>query len=111
MPQIIEISSIEELDGLLEKNNKHIVIFKHSTSCPISAKAYSEFKEFVANAHSGTYVLVKVIEHRPVSNEIAERFQVKHESPQVLHVNDGNVMWHDSHRRITKEELLRRLSR
>jgi bacillithiol system protein YtxJ len=48
---------------------------------------------------------VKVIESRPVSNEIATEMHVKHESPQVLLIRDQEVLWHTSHWNITFEKL------
>lgn len=49
--------------------------------------------------------VVKVIEDRPVSNEIAARLGVKHESPQAILVRSGKAVWHASHGRITAAAL------
>lgn len=74
-------------------------LFKHSTTCPISASAYRRVAGYVAEEGAGAppMYLVKVIESRPVSNEIAARLGVRHESPQVLLVQGGKVVWHASH--------------
>lgn len=46
-----------------------------------------------------------VQESRPLSNEIMNKFNIQHESPQCLLVNDGSVTFHASHFSITKEAL------
>jgi bacillithiol system protein YtxJ len=48
---------------------------------------------------------------RPVSNEIARRFGVRHESPQVLVLRDGGIAWHASHFRVTREGIASALAR
>lgn len=48
---------------------------------------------------------MKVIEDRPVSNEIAARLGVKHESPQAILVRGGKAVWHASHRQVTAANL------
>ena len=76
-----------------------MLIFKHSTSCPTSAAAYNRFMKYAAEkgeALPRTY-LVKVIESRPVSNAIAARLGVTHQSPQIILVKDEKALWSASH--------------
>ena len=49
--------------------------------------------------------MVLVIEDRPVSNHIAEEFEIKHESPQILLFDDGKVSWSTSHWKITRDSI------
>jgi bacillithiol system protein YtxJ len=51
------------------------------------------------------YVLVKVIESRPVSNQIAEDTSVKHESPQILYIDKKQKVWTASHWSVTKAHI------
>jgi len=52
--------------------------------------------------HAGVPVyLVRVVEDRPVSDYIAERTGVRHESPQVIVLRAGKVRWHASHGGVT----------
>ncbi|TYP76523.1 bacillithiol system protein YtxJ [Paenibacillus methanolicus] len=51
------------------------------------------------------YVLVKVIESRPVSNRIAEDLGVKHESPQIIYVKDRAKYWTASHSAVTSAHM------
>ncbi len=68
---------------LAENRSKKAILFKHSTTCPISAAAYREVEKFEQQSDA-PIALVRVIEERPLSNAIAERFGVQHQSPQVL---------------------------
>ncbi len=98
-----QLTSIEEMNEFVKQSGTHF-LFKHSTTCPISAKAYDEFQAFVSDSDTSASV-VYVIEHRIVSNQIADDFDIKHESPQVFLLEDGHVKWHTSHWKITKNAL------
>ncbi|MDH4063436.1 MAG: thioredoxin family protein, partial [Acidobacteriota bacterium] len=68
----------------------------------ISAQAHAEIGDWLAVGGGALPVyLVSVREHRAVSTTIAERFGVRHESPQLLLVHGGVVRWHGSHFRVT----------
>ena len=85
---------------------KPILLFKHSTTCPISARAFQQFKAFLETADQDlNCYLVKVIEDRPVSNQIAEVTGVKHESPQIFLIQDKKVLWNTSHSNISVESI------
>lgn len=103
-----EIDTLEQWNELLDASRQQpVVIFKHSTTCPVSANALSEFDQYL-EAHpddTTTYALVKVIESRPVSNQIAEDTGVKHESPQIILLRDGQKYWTASHWSITVEHM------
>lgn len=99
-----ELTTVEELDRFLQENPE-AVLLKHSTTCPISSQAYDEFMKYAEQEGIKPWALVIVQTARPVSNEIAERFSVKHESPQVLYVKNDSVAWHTSHWNITEKNL------
>ncbi len=81
------------------------LLFKHSTSCPISAAAFAEYEAF-ARAHpevpSGW---IEVVAQRPLARAVTERTGVRHESPQALLLSGGVVRWHASHSAITAASL------
>lgn len=93
-----EIIDIEQWQQILATSNDHpVVVLKHSTTCPISAAAYREFTSLeLQHAY-----MVKVIEHRDVSNEIAKDVQVQHASPQVIIIQNGQATWQATHYHIT----------
>lgn len=97
------LKSIGEFYNFLEKNEKQL-LFKHSTSCPISAKAYSEFKEVLeGNGIPSAVILVR--EDRVVSNEVEKHFGITHQSPQIFLIEDGKVSWNASHTKISKKTI------
>jgi bacillithiol system protein YtxJ len=95
----------EDLQAWLSANqNERVVLFKHSTTCPISAAAYEQVIKFEEQTKT-PIALVRVIEERALSNDIAAQFGVRHQSPQALVIDHGKVTWHDSHYQITQASL------
>ncbi|QUG40721.1 bacillithiol system redox-active protein YtxJ [Psychrobacillus sp. INOP01] len=103
MVNYTEITSVDQWKEVLKQSSeKPVVVFKHSTTCPVSAHAYGEFSAFEKPMDC---YLVKVIEHRPVSNEISIDLGIQHESPQAFLIVNGKAKWNASHWKITKKEL------
>jgi monothiol bacilliredoxin len=108
---IVDLLQDHDLEQLLHKSKTDpVIIFKHSTQCPISTQAYEEFVDFAEGARNLTCGAVLVIENRRLSSTIAERFGVRHESPQALLIKDGRVVWHASHWSITSDALTEALA-
>lgn len=106
------LCGVDELDGVLaESGGRDVLLFKHSTTCPISASAYRRVAAWLgeAGAAAPAVYLVKVIESRALSNEIAARLGVRHESPQVILVRGGQAVWHASHGGIDGAAIQRAL--
>lgn len=81
------------------------VIFKHSTSCSLSAMAHAELRRYLERPDAVPVHLVDLLAVRPISNAIEARSGVRHESPQLLVLRHGAVQWHASHRRVTADAL------
>ncbi|HEY3038319.1 MAG TPA: bacillithiol system redox-active protein YtxJ [Pyrinomonadaceae bacterium] len=92
--RITDAKSFEEL--AVRSKECAIVIFKHSLTCPISASAYDQMAAF-----EGEVALIEVQRARELSTEIENRLGVTHESPQVIVLRNGQVVWNASHFRIT----------
>ena len=98
---INKINSIEELESVFAKSSeKPVALFKHSITCPISADVYHE----IQNVDDEVNVVV-VLTARRLSNEIAARTGVRHESPQALVIKNGKAVYHASHYDITAEDV------
>lgn len=96
-----KLTTEAQLDqAIAASHQRPIVFFKHSSTCGISAAAYEQMVDAVDPGTSEWY-LVDVRADRPLSNAIARRFGVRHESPQVLVVGGERVRWHASHYRVT----------
>ena len=73
------------------------LIFKHSPTCWISRRAFTEVSLFV-DAHPDVPVyLVDVLAQRVLSQQLAEALQIAHASPQLILVADGAPLWNASH--------------
>jgi bacillithiol system protein YtxJ len=87
------ISDRESLECLLKNSNERpVVVFKHSNSCPISSAAYREMEKL-----DGEVNLLEVQTARDVSREFATITGIQHESPQVIVLRDGKAVWNASH--------------
>ena len=107
MSELRKLSRLEELDEWLERREP-VWVFKHSLTCPISGSALSEYREFASDDSSGDVcALIEVQTARELSNELARRTGVRHESPQALLLRDDRAVWHDSHWRIKADRLRR----
>lgn len=110
--EIIEVpwhllTSIEQLDEAVEiSKTKTVVLFKHSTSCGISKMVLRNFeKNFNLDANKVVLYFLDLKQYRDISDQIANRFKVQHESPQLLVLKNGNVVHHDSHQGIDVNHL------
>ena len=87
--------------------DKPCVIFKHSTSCPISSIAKSRLEDMTNIESEGFHAFyLDLLTYRHVSHAVAELLQVHHESPQVILVVNGEVKYDESHLDISRQELL-----
>src|SRR5690606_25312000 len=95
------ITKEDQLNEIIERSYSKIqLIFKHSTSCNISADALEELKQL---DYDGWYL--DLLTYRPISNKIAELFEIKHQSPQVILIDQGKAIFNESHWRIKAYEL------
>jgi bacillithiol system protein YtxJ len=101
--EIQEVGSDTDLDKLLHQDL--VVLFKHSTACPVSWAAHGQVSRFHEHNPDVPVFLVPVIQQRQVSRAIAERTEVWHESPQVIVMRKGEVVESVSHGAITENRL------
>lgn len=102
-----ELSEGEQLEDIVATSFKRPqVIFKHSRTCGISSMARRRFEK-TAEHHGdrlGFHVLV-IQDNRELSNTISSRFEIRHESPQLLIIKEGRVVQHASHWQIEAVDL------
>ncbi len=94
----------EALQGSVQQP---VLFFKHSATCGISSRAFTEFQKYLATPASESvrnYVIV-VQKARAASNALAQMIAVEHESPQAIIVCNGRAVWNDSHMAIKSEKL------
>src|SRR5882724_10459157 len=97
----VDLPDMDSLDRFLaHANGSPAIIFKHSNSCGISARAHAEMSRIELPVG-----LVTVQTARAVSNEIEARTGVEHETPQVFIIRDGKALWTASHGQIKAEAV------
>lgn len=93
----------EQLDEIEEESKeKTVVLFKHSTRCGISRMVLRNFEKGFQKEQAEDHKMyfLDLLANRGLSNEIAKRFNVAHESPQVIILKNGKVVHHASHHSI-----------
>jgi len=112
MAEFKEITCSQEFGKILDEScQRKIILFKHSTTCPISARAWQEVQSFIQGSSDEVLVvMIKVIESRPVCSQVAEELGVKHQSPQVLLLDNRKVLWHASHQSVTQNKIQKALA-
>jgi len=101
----IVLDTLAQLQTIAEKSfATPQVIFKHSTTCSISSMALNRLERAETPANVDFYYL-DLLKLRPISAAIAEKFQVHHESPQVLVIKNGECVYDESHYGISMDEI------
>ena len=102
------LTESEQLDAIAQESHAQpVLIFKHSTTCSISAAAKGKIERQWAAAgldNTKLYYL-DLLRHRPLSGEIAQKFNVQHESPQLLLIQDGECRYDASHMGIRLSDV------
>jgi bacillithiol system protein YtxJ len=90
-----------------ESHQRPVLIFKHSTTCSISAAAKAKVERQWPDASLPTTTALyylDLLRFRPLSGQIASELGVEHQSPQLLLLQDGQVRYHASHMGIRLSE-------
>ncbi|RWW98845.1 bacillithiol system redox-active protein YtxJ [Flavobacterium cerinum] len=94
-----DLTQLKQLEDIIEESAETpVVIFKHSTRCSISRMALKNFeREYAVEEGKAKPYFLDLLEHRDISNEIASRFEVQHQSPQLLLIKNGKAVYNSSH--------------
>ena len=97
---------MEQLGQLIEESaTRKVIVFKHSTRCGISRMALRQFEKEINPDINASLYFLDLIAFREVSNEVAYRFGVIHESPQLLLIENGSAIHSASHGRIDGQRI------
>lgn len=107
-----DLTRMEQLDEIKEESAvQPVLIFKHSTRCSISRMALKNFeREYSIDVAGAKPYYLDLLEHRDISNEIASRFGVMHQSPQLIILVDGKPVYSASHNEIDAETAKKKIS-
>jgi bacillithiol system protein YtxJ len=112
--ELTPLRGLVELEQVISDSHvKPVLLFKHSYTCGISAEALDELRTHLdgrTNPAGIRYAMVTVQTHRDVSNAIATRLGVRHETPQAILVHEGRAVWTASHFRVNAAELAKALA-
>lgn len=101
----IPLQEPEQL-GKLAESDTPVLIFKHSTRCSISMMAWTRLqRQWSDKLEQLPVYYLDLLNYRPISAQIAENFNVEHESPQALLISKGRCVWHASHNAISAAAL------
>jgi len=103
----IPLNTTAQLNYIAEKSkSKTQIVFKHSTRCGISSMVMRQFKaSYALTDEDADLYYLDLLSYREVSNEVGYKFQVFHESPQILIIKNGAVVAHASHGGINTIDL------
>ena len=104
----IFLTSENQLEEITKKSfEKTQVIFKHSTRCSISSISMNKFvRNYSIPAEDADLYYLDLLNYRSVSDEIGYKFQVMHQSPQVLVIKNGEAIYDASHYAIQTDKIL-----
>jgi bacillithiol system protein YtxJ len=98
-----------QLEEIKQKSFEHpVLVFKHSTSCSISAASLSRIERAwdADKAKNIEPFYLDLLRFRNISNKIAKDFNIEHESPQVLLIQNGECTYDASHFEIRFDEIV-----
>lgn len=98
-----DLMTRQEVDAAFSEPSA--IVFKHSTRCPISARAQGEMEQVDARGPGAPVYRVDVNEQTELSNYVGERTGIEHQSPQVIVLRDGSPVWHASRMEIHADEV------
>ncbi len=105
------LNTIEDIDAIIEaSNHKPQIIFKHSTTCGISANAHHKLEtDFSELEGKVDFYYLDLLANRPVSNAVADKTGVLHQSPQIILLKNGEVAYTVTHLAINPTKIAEHL--
>jgi bacillithiol system protein YtxJ len=99
------ITDLEQISQIKQQTG-YSLIFKHSTRCSVSSMAKRRFEmDWSVIPEDTALYFLDLISYRDISAQIAETFQVHHESPQILLIKNGDCVLDASHSDISADEV------
>lgn len=107
------LTSIDQLNEINQESTESpVVIFKHSTTCSISSTALNRIeRKWDENNHPSVKAYyLDLLSYRSISSEIASKYEIEHQSPQILVIIDGKCVYDNSHFGISYAEVLDKIT-
>ena len=103
----IPLTTLSQLDEIKKQSKTEtILIFKHSTRCGISRMVIKQFESMFDEELKNLKVYyLDLLNYRNISDEVGYRFQVLHQSPQLLIIKNEIAVASASHYGITQVNI------
>lgn len=102
-----ELNDLQQLEEIISDKKTTWLIFKHSTRCSVSKMVFNRLlKEWNTENKIVNPVYLDLLSYRSLSDAVANTFGVKHESPQILIIRNGDCIYSASHTAITAKEII-----
>lgn len=102
----IDLTNEEQLrEAIVHSTDKPVLFFKHSTRCSISSMALTRFEEKWNTENNCDIYFLDLLQFRSLSNLMAELTKVEHQSPQVIVLQGGEVIYTDTHSSINAKAI------
>jgi bacillithiol system protein YtxJ len=107
----IPLTTREQIEAIVQESEQEtVVIFKHSTRCSISRMVLKDFElDYQSMLNPVKWYYLDLLNYRDISNELANRFQVEHQSPQVLVIKKGKCVLDASHESIDWSRIIKHI--
>jgi bacillithiol system protein YtxJ len=104
---LVDVAQLDALDRLSQEEGVlAVAIYKNSTRCSLSDVVFARLARHWGFSETELPVFVlDIIAHRALSNTVANRYQVMHESPQLLIIRHGKCVYHASHNGIAAADV------
>ena len=105
------LTELKQLDDLIESSaNQKVIIFKHSTRCSISIMVKDRLeRKWPDELKNFKVYYLDLLNYRNISNAIAEKTQIEHQSPQLLILDNRQCVYSASHNEINSLEIVKHL--
>lgn len=102
----LSFESESDLEKIIQESfNKPVAIFKHSTRCSISSVAKMRLSSSWNFDEELPIYYLDLLSYRNLSNLIAQKFNIEHQSPQLIVVKNGEPIYHKSHLSISVKDV------
>ena len=101
------LNNLKQLDEIVEESKSQpVAIFKHSTRCGVSRMVFRQFESSydLTDSQLKLYYL-DLLNYRNISDEVGFKFQVMHQSPQLIIIKNGVAVANASHNGIRASDL------
>jgi len=106
----IHFTAEDQLQKIIVKSQeKPQVIFKYSSCCHFSEVVFQRLQKNCCPGELDFHFL-DLANYQHISEKIAETFGVPHQSPQILVINEGQCIFHESHSEISLERILQHVT-